>query len=93
MKLFTPSRIGNKHADLCMITADLCNIKLEEIVVGKDQESSLLNYAGPGSTLPILEVQKGVLITSSMAICRFMVESTKDNILFGESIKDQSQVD
>jgi hypothetical protein len=56
--------MGNKHADLCMITANLCNIQLEEIVVEKEQELSLLEFAGPGSTLPILEVQKGVLITT-----------------------------
>ena len=59
-----------------MITAKLCDVNLREFLVEKEDAARLLARAGPGATLPILELEEGTLITSSLAICRFIVEIT-----------------
>lgn len=84
------------YSDFVMIVADLCNIKLEEIVIQKnsDQEKKLFKNPTLLNTFPILEIDENTFLTDSYSISAYLAR--KSNMLYllgGSSDFEQSQVD
>ena len=82
------------NADFVMIVANLCGVKIEEVVVekGSKQEKDLLNKACL-STFPILQVDEDTLISDSFAIAQFIARSSKNEKLLGSSDLEQCQTE
>lgn len=82
------------NADFVMIIANLCGLKLEEIVVQKnsDQEKDVLKRACH-STFPMLEVDQNTLISDSFAIATYLVRSSGNEKLLGSNDFEMCQTD
>jgi glutathione S-transferase len=67
---------------------------MSSVVVDKEseEEKDLLTRAGPGATLPILELADGTLLCSSFAIASYLAEVGCPHLL-GTTPVEQAQVD
>ena len=78
-KLYTTGLIGNSHADLCMIVANISKHAVEEIPVEKDSEleKEITKKLPSGFTLtyPTLELADGTILTQTTAIVEYLVET------------------
>ena len=69
MKLYSHSSFANTASDFIMVVANICKVNLEEEVVkaGSDKAKQLKEY-----TLPVLEIDGGVLIQDSTVIAAYI---------------------
>jgi glutathione S-transferase len=74
------------NADFVMIVANLCGVKLNEMVIAKgtDTEKDILKKACH-STFPILEVDENTFISDSFAIATYLARSSGNEKLLGTS--------
>ena len=73
------------YADFIMIVANMCNAKIQEIVVEKDSELDKKLLAAPNlGTYPILEIDANTHISDSAAIATYICQSTGNNHLLGK---------
>lgn len=94
-KLYTTG-LGNSHADLCMIIADLSGVKVEEIYTTLSEFRQSNKLAGAMTTLPALEVQidgQDQLLTSSITIAQYLGSIGSQPELNGKTPFERGQVD
>ena len=89
--------LGNSHADLCLIIADLSGIQLEEVVTTL-QEFRATNEQAKAiqATLPALEVTidgQNQLLTSSVTIAQYLASIGNAPELLGKTPFERAQVD
>ena len=84
--------MGNQHADLCVIVANLAGVKLEE------EYTNLEEFRGSNpvakqmqATLPALLLENGELIFTSYAIAKYLA-SFKPSLL-GSTPFEEAQVE
>lgn len=94
-KLYTTG-LGNSHADLCLIIADLSGNKLEEVVTTLPEFRQSNKLAGALTTLPALEVTidgQDHLLTSSITIAQYLASMGSQPELNGKTAFERGQVD
>lgn len=74
------------NADFVIIVANLCGVKLEEVVVakGSKEEKDLISKASH-TTFPVLEVDDQTFISDSFAIAQYLARSTSNEKLLGSN--------
>lgn len=63
-----------------------------DMMKGENQTPEFLNL-NPLGTLPVLELDDGVILTESVAICRYFEFSKPENNLFGHDGLEQARVE
>ena len=85
-KLYTSIAHCDQHADLIMMTAKACGVKLEEIVY--DAAAHSLKVEG-GATFPVLETEEGQILSQTSAILMYIAYG---HAMLGKSAIEQAQV-
>jgi len=82
------------NADFVMIVANLCGVKIEEVVIekGSKEEKDLINKACH-NTFPILEIDEKTLFSDSFAIAQFLAKSSNNDKLLGSNDFECCQTD
>ena len=81
-------------ADFIMIVANLCGVKVEEVVVkkGSDEEKKI-EKASAHATFPVLEVDASNFLSDSAAIVNYIVRKSGKTNLLGADDFEQAQTD